>query len=290
MKKRAYDNYDYEEAYQKQIDTLEEWELERLLKEKKINSLYRTTTTKAGNQIEIDIYPSFGKLADVPRTKRKRESKPSQKNLNDRRARRYLNQLAAANFGEGDLWGTFGYDNEHLPEDIEDAQRIFANFIRRINRKRKKEGKGNLKYIYVTEYSDDPKRKIRCHHHVILAGDPGETLDRDEIEKTWKHGHRPQTKRLAPDRDTYLTGLMQYITKDPKGKKRWNASKGLKKPEVTRSYSKFGKSTVQKMAFDRDFLEKQLKAKYPDLKFIDAEVKINNINDGFYIYARTVRD
>ena len=118
MKKKTYDNYDYEEAYQKQIDTLEEWELERLLKEKKVNSLYRTTTTKAGNQVEIDIYPSFGKKADAPRTKRKRESKPSQKNLNDRRARRYLNQLTAANFGSGDLWGTFGYDDEHLPAGI----------------------------------------------------------------------------------------------------------------------------------------------------------------------------
>lgn len=286
MKKKTYDNYDYEEAYQKQIDTLEEWELERLLKEKKVNSLYRTTTTKAGNQVEIDIYPSFGKKADVPRTKRKRESKPSQKNLNDRRARRYLNQLTAANFGSGDLWGTFGYDDEHLPEDIEDAQRIFTNFIRRINRKRKKEGKENLKYIYVTEYSDDPKRKIRCHHHIIFSGD----CDRDEIEKMWKHGTRPQTKRLDPDSDTHLTGLVTYITKDPKGKKRWSASKGLKKPEVSRSYSKFGKRTVEKMAVDRDFLERQLKAKYPDHKFIDAEVRINNINDGFYIYARMVRD
>ena len=44
------------------------------------------------------------------------------------------------------------------------------------------------------------------------------------------------------------------------------------------------------MAVDRDFLERQLKAKYPDHKFIDAEVRINNINDGFYIYARMVRD
>ena len=197
-----------------------------------------------------------------------------------------MNQLTAANFGEGDLWGTFGYDDEHLPDSIEDAQRIFANFIRRINRKRRKEGKENLKYIYVTEYSDDPKRKIRCHHHIIFSGD----CDRDEIEKMWTHGSRPQTKRLDPDSDTHLTGLVTYITKDPKGKKRWSASKGLKKPEVSRSYSKFGKRTVEKMALDRDFLERQVRGKYPQYKFIDAEVRINRINDGFYIYARMVRD
>lgn len=33
MKRKYYDDYDYEEAYQKQCDTLEEWELERLMKE-----------------------------------------------------------------------------------------------------------------------------------------------------------------------------------------------------------------------------------------------------------------
>lgn len=285
-KKRTFDNYDYEEAYKRQIEDLEEWEMERLLKERKVNSLYRTTTTKAGKQIEVDIYPSFARQSDAPRTKRRRESRPAQKNLNERRARRHLNNLAAANFGAGDLWGTFGYDEAHLPADIEEAQKLFSNFIRRINRKRRKQGKENLKYIYVTEYSDDPKRKIRCHHHIIFSGD----CDRDEIEKMWKYGSRPQTKRLDPDKDTGIAGLVSYITKDPKGKKRWNASKNLKKPEITRSYTKFKKRSVEQMAFDHNLLEMQLKKKYPGYKFIDAQVKINNFNDGFYIYARMVRD
>ena len=41
--KKLYDDYDYEEAYQKQCDTLEEWELEKLLKDGKVACLYRTT-------------------------------------------------------------------------------------------------------------------------------------------------------------------------------------------------------------------------------------------------------
>lgn len=49
MKKKLYDNYDYEEAYQKQIANLEEWELERLMKDGKVECLYRTTTTKSEN-------------------------------------------------------------------------------------------------------------------------------------------------------------------------------------------------------------------------------------------------
>ena len=85
MKRKTFDNYDYEEAFQVDLDRdiqkkarknfekehtpqvpdyeeqwkeqqekLQEWELERLLKEGKVKSLYRTTTTKAKNiQSEI---------------------------------------------------------------------------------------------------------------------------------------------------------------------------------------------------------------------------------------------
>lgn len=77
--KRSYDNYDYNEAYQYDLDKeiekaakekfrrenpllidfeeqwkeqqakLEEWEYERLLKEGKVESLYRTSTIKCKN-------------------------------------------------------------------------------------------------------------------------------------------------------------------------------------------------------------------------------------------------
>ena len=93
--KRRYDNYDYNEAYQYDLDKeiekaakekfrrenpllidfeeqwkeqqakLEEWEYERLLKEGKVESLYRTSTIKcknikSGKEIaEVMIYPSF---------------------------------------------------------------------------------------------------------------------------------------------------------------------------------------------------------------------------------------
>lgn len=49
----------------------------------------------------------------------------------------------------------------------------------------------------------------------------------------WKLGRRNQTRRLDYD-ENGLSGLAHYITKDPKGKKRWCASKNLKKPEEKR--------------------------------------------------------
>lgn len=284
MRKKYYDNYDYEEAYNEQIEKLEEAEAERIAKKGK-GAGYRTTTTEAGKMIEVDIYPTFNVRHDMPRTKRGRESRPAQKNLNDKRARRYLNQLASANFGKGDLWGTFTYRAGEEPESIEDAEKKFGNFIRRINRRRKRAGKENIKYIYVTEWEDGEKG-VRCHHHAILSGD----VDRDEIEQLWYHGDRTETKRLAPDPDTHIAGLVHYITKDPKGKKRWKTSKGLKKPTITRSYSKFGKTKVRKMACDYTLLESELKKKYKNARFVDAKVYQNEINGGFYIYARMVRD
>ena len=87
MKKKLYDNYDYEEAYQKQIANLEEWELEKLMKDGKVECLYRTTTTKSENiksgtvLLEAQVYPSFKDKKDVPVTAKKRETRPSQKNL-----------------------------------------------------------------------------------------------------------------------------------------------------------------------------------------------------------------
>lgn len=284
MRKKYYDNYDYEEAYNEQIEKLEEAEAERIAKKGK-GAGYRTTTTEAGRMIEVDIYPTFNVRHDMPRTKRRRESRPAQKNLNDKRARRYLNQLASANFGKGDLWGTFTYRAGEEPESIDDAEKKFGNFIRRINRRRKRAGKENIKYIYVTEWEDGEKG-VRCHHHAILSGD----VDRDEIEQLWYHGDRTETKRLAPDPDTHIAGLVHYITKDPKGKKRWKTSKGLKKPTITRSYSKFGKTKVRKMACDYVLLETELKKKYKNARFVDAKVYQNEINGGFYIYARMVRD
>ena len=88
-----------------------------------------------------------------------------------------------------------------------------------------------------------------------------------------------------------ITGLATYITQNPHGTKRWCPSKNLKKPpEPTRSYSKFKKSKVERMAKDNEVLKEQLEKAYPGFRYLDAEVKYNGINAAFYIYARMVRN
>ena len=106
-RKKYIDDYDFEESYKKSLEDMEQEQIDRYLKENRAGIAYQTKTTKAGEQLEADIYPVFGSRKDAPRTKRGRESRPAQKNLNSKRAKRYLNNLVSANFGEGDLWCTF---------------------------------------------------------------------------------------------------------------------------------------------------------------------------------------
>ena len=285
MGKRYYDNYDYEEAYKEQCKKLEEAEMERWMKEGWVNCLYRTSTYKSTNTesnttlLESMVYPSFKFKADMPKTEKKRETSPSQSNLNDKNARRYLIRLANINFGKGDIWATFGWNNGLLPETYEDAKKDVVNFIRRINRKRKKLGLENAKYIYIIAFEE----YTRPHFHLLISGG----IDRDELERMWGKCDRPNTRNISPDENFLLTGLATYITQNPHGTKRWCPSKNLKKPdEPKRSYSKFRKAKVEKMAFDSSVLQAEMEKAYPGFTFLDAEVKHNGVNAAFYIYAR----
>ncbi len=287
--KKHYDNYDYEEAYKKQCENLQEAELERLVREGKVSCLYRTSTYKSVNiqsgttLLESMVYPSFTNKGDMPKTEKKRETSPSQSNLNDKNARRYLIRLANINFGKGDIWATFGWSNGLLPETYEDAKKDVVNFIRRINRKRKKLGLENAKYIYILAFDG----YARPHFHILLSGDG---IDRDELESMWGKCDRPNTRRITPDDDFLVTGLATYITQNPHGTKRWCPSKNLTKPdEPKRSYSKFRKAKVQKMAFDFETLKAEMEKEYKGFKFLDAEVRYNGVNAAFYIYARMVK-
>lgn len=284
-----YDNYDYEEAFKEQIEKLEEWELERLLKEEKVDCLYRTATTKLKNKktgkayIESKIYPSYNRRKDMPRTGRKRESKPSQKNLNDKNAKRYLINLININFGDGDYWCTFGWNDDQIPKDWDRAQKDVRNFIERIKYRQGKRSREKIRYVYILAFDGYE----RPHFHLVIST----VLSRDELEDTWGKCDRPNTRRIKPDDKDMLIGMATYITQNPRKTKRWCASKNLDKPgKPTHSYRKFSKRTAERMVKDYEVMREELEKAYPGYKLQEVEAKYNGINAAFYIYARMVRD
>ena len=287
--KRYYDDYDLEEAYKEQADKLQEWELERLVEEGRVPCLYRTTTIKSRNKengkelLESQVYPSFPKREDMPKTKRRRETKPSQKNLNDRNSKRYLMRLACINFGKGDIWATFGWNDSCMPKDMEAARRDIKNFIARMNRRRKKTGEGNIKYIYILAFDG----KARPHFHMLMTG---KGIDRDELESLWGKCDRPNTRRIAPDEKFMILGLASYVSNNPHGTKRWCASKNLDKPgKPTRSYTKFTRRKVNRMVKSYEELRREMEQAYKGYTFLDAEVRYSAQLALFYIYARMIR-
>lgn len=276
-RKKKYIDYDYDNSFVDPLDIANEKKIEDLLAKGYINSVYATKTIKAGNQFEIEIYPAFTRK-ECKELKLRKPNK-SQRNLNDRYARKRVERLINTNFKKGDLYITLSYDNEHLPNSIEEAQKNMKNFIRRINYKRAKEGLEKAKYIYVTEFSKE--KKIRVHHHLII--DCG--LSGELVENMWKHGRRNNIRKCDPDKDG-LTGLAKYLVKDPKGSKRWCSSTNLKKPKESKSYHSFKASHVKKIVQRRASVKDLVENKYKNYIYTSEEIKYNEVNGKFYIYVR----
>jgi hypothetical protein len=71
-KNRGFLEYDYESAYNKSLEDMEEWMTQQLFKRTKTN--YALKTIKAGEQLEVEIYPIFGKKEDIPEEGRAKKS------------------------------------------------------------------------------------------------------------------------------------------------------------------------------------------------------------------------
>lgn len=287
--------YDYEAAFNKALEDLHEWIVEQMFSRGK-KMVYALKEIKAGEQFEVEIYPQFKSMDEVPEEGRsiKRDNSRAQRNLNDKNARKYVERLINRNFGDKDLWITLTYDDAHLPPDgdIDAAVKNMQNFIRRVNYQRKKRGLPKAKYVYVTEYNE--AAEIRWHHHLVMDG----ALDMDTVEKCWGQSSRNEVRRLQKD-ENGLSGMANYIVKEKKrirSEKRWNSSQGLidpdirvvhsKQPEKGKgSYKRIGKY-VDEMVKNQNVIEGQMKKWYPDFDFKDAAVYYNDFNGMFYIHAR----
>lgn len=291
-RKAAFIEYDYEAAYEKQLHDLEESNAERMLKEGKVRSLYATKEIRAGDQMDVEIYPEFRRQERslIPDEGRRKKQRQAQRNLNEKNSRKQCERLINENFTDRDIWATFTYTDENMPSSMKEAQKDMTNYIKRINYRRRKLKLKNARYIYVTECSE----KGRWHHHIVMDGD----IDMDTVEAAWNKGKRNEVRRLQKD-ENGLSGMAMYITKQKKQKgaagskyqKAWKASKGLKKPDVRKNHYKFKQKDVDEIVTGKAAVEDKLSKWYAGdgYTMTSCEIRYNVFNGRFYIAARMHR-
>ena len=269
---------------------------------------YREKKTDCGNYREIDIIPrtdNAERAVKGKRGKRKKVTEPKQKDLNDKNSKRYLVQLGNGNFGIGDLHVSCTYDNDHLPDNVEDAVKNVDNYLRRIAYRRGKLGIEPLKYILVTEYGyqkDDETKLVRVHHHIIMNGG----LDRDEVEMMWTN-QRINWKRYEKDPEAYrntvkkmgwvnadrlqinengIEALCKYVVKNPKGKKRWSSSRNLERPvQQPPADHKHSKKKVEELAKSTDAGKEYFQKQFPDFDIVEVKPEYYE-ETGWHIYIK----
>ncbi|MDO0129803.1 hypothetical protein KLN18_01680 [Clostridioides difficile] len=258
-----------------------------------MKSFIREKKIYCNDYLEVDIIPRTDVQTKGKRGKREYISKPKQKNLNDKNAKRYFTQSVNTNFNNKDLVIHSTYAPEYLPETLEEAEKEVRNYIRRIDYKRKKEGLEPVKYMLITEFGEKKDGTKRVHHHIIMNGG----LDRDIIESLWskKQKGRKEGEKLGwinthrPQPNEYgLQNLCNYLMKDPKGKKRWSSSRNLKKPFQVCNDSRYSKRKVMDIVRNdldnRMFWEKQ----YKGYIFTECKASFNEIT-GVSLYIKMRR-
>lgn len=276
----AYESYDYESVFENEVHQITKMsEADYLARKiKKKNYCIVVKTIVSGSLVESEVYPAYKNMCDAPRGEKKKTSKPSQRNLNDKNAKKHFIRLLNTNFTKNDIHLTLTYSSS-VPERCE-AEKDVENYLRRINYACNKKGLEKPKYLAVVEYKNKDGGKARVHHHIVLSC----ALSRDEIEGIWKKG-RCNADRLKPD-DFGLEGLARYIVKNTGNGKRYRSSRNLKQPKVRRSYTLLTKRKVGIIASDFEKTREIFEKAYSDCLFLDAKVFYSDDFDGVYIYAR----
>lgn len=240
-----------------------------------MKTIYREKRYYCGEYLDVYIFPTYRQSNG--RRSRSKPTTAAQKKLNQRHREEKLVRLLHANFTPDDLEIHLTYTVQ--PESEEEAARNARNYIRRIQRMRKKAGLPPLKYIVVTERGG---KTGRYHHHITINGG----LDRDAVEAAWGLGYA--NSRRLQFTETGLAGLGHYIVKKPVGKKAWNASKNLIDPDPKTRDGRISGRRAEELARDTTNNAEYEKL-YPGYFLAEAGAFHNDVNGGRYIVARFYR-
>ena len=219
----------------------------------------------SGNTLEIEKYPVSKKGSRVPRCSKEKLTKESQAVLNEKNAKKNFIRLVEMNFKKGDLFITLKYRGE--APDGRKLKRDFQNFFARLKYHCKKQSFAEPVYMGVSHDASS-----RPHHHIILN-----KYSWDFIKSLWSYGS-VQISELEPDPEYGFTAIAKYILNEKNVntfKKRWCASKNLKKPKIV--YKEIKRLSIYK------------KAEPPKgYKLINVEIT-DNIFTGMHQYIRCVK-
>ena len=241
----------------------------------------KTRTITSGSLTELECYPVYS--WDYRRRLTKVHPTPEAVRIvNTRNSRKKFERLAECNFKPGrDHFLTLTYANA-APEDEETCRRDLRNYLKRVNRARKKAGMDKAKCIGVIETG----KSGRLHHHLLIEGG----LSRDEMEQLWGHGYA-NCDRIQQDRHG-LTALTKYMTKCFEGKResgrhRYFYTRNLRQPKVTESKSRISRRQAERIREDADVQgEIILRKMYPGKMIEELTIRQTDWLPGAYIYAR----
>lgn len=231
----------------------------------------------SGPMVEYEIYPAHRRPPPGVRAKKAKPTSKKLKRQNEKNARKLFTRLLNANFGKKDLYFT-GTVEGPLPS-IDQLKKIADNFLSRWQYARKKEGLSPGKYLCVLEEGTEKMRRV--HVHFILEGG----LSRDDVEARWKHG-RTNCRFLQPD-EAGLEGLARYLMKNPKGRKRWYASKKLKRPKIT--LSRMTRRQAEKIARNEHEARAYFSKRDKQSAFVGMQTSYSDLVPGAYMHIITRR-
>ena len=234
---------------------------------------------KSGKMFEAELYPVFPSGRRISGGTSK-----AQAEYNQKQSVKNFIRLINTNFDENSYFLSPTYAPARAPLDEEHAKRDISMFLRRLRRLCKSRG-CTLKYAYTVEKvvykQGQHKGEPNWHYHFFIDAP---AVSSREIEDLWGFGVRVNCRNYQPDRFGQ-SAAASYMMKDPKGKRRFNCSRNLKRPDIKIGKPKyFGKRKIEKLtenAFSADFWEK----KYPGYRYICAEPTFNDYNKAWYFHV-----
>lgn len=189
----------------------------------------------SGDVIEIKKYDDYQYYDYTVRGskgtgKKKTDNKKRADKINE--SKMNLRRLINANVNPFSKFVTLTF-KENLT-DIDEAKKIFKKFVMKLNYRRKKENKENLKYIYVVEFQE----RGAVHFHCIFFNMG--FMKNEELQKVWGQGFT-KINRIK-DVDNVGAYVVKYMQKDLiddrlNGKDLYGRSRDLKKPIIIKKPS-----------------------------------------------------